>query len=254
MRRLLRAIGRLGDAEVAHLDGAVVADEHVRRRDVAMDDAEALAAIVALLVRVVQRRADADADVAPRRRAGRVRCLCDGRAHDLAQVLAVHVLHREEVAVVDDADVVDLRDVRVLERRGEARLVEEQLRDLASSRRSSRMRLTTTIFSKPTMPVARARNSSAMPPDARWRSTVYLPNRSGSDDCAAISNSICPPLFRQSPVPAYWRLPRQTRRRPFGRWIYKKDMHIERIESQVFTPVCPGSRLSLSLNGKRNAC
>ena len=66
----------------------------------------------------------------------------------------------------------------------------------------------------------------------------------------AISNSICPPLFRQSPVPVCWRLPRQTHRRPSGRWTYKKDMHIELTEYQAFIQVCPGSKVSLSLNGK----
>jgi hypothetical protein len=37
----------------------------------------------------------------------------------------VDVLHREEVVAFVDADVVDLRDVRVLERGGESRFIEE---------------------------------------------------------------------------------------------------------------------------------
>ena len=39
--------------------------------------------------------------------------------------LAVDVLHREEVRVAELSDVVDLRDVRMLELRREPRLVEE---------------------------------------------------------------------------------------------------------------------------------
>ncbi len=48
-----------------------------------------------------------------------------GGVHDLAQVGAVDVLHREERRVALVADVVDLGDVRVGERRHQARLVEE---------------------------------------------------------------------------------------------------------------------------------
>src|SRR5262245_17111507 len=41
------------------------------------------------------------------------------------------------------------------------------------------MRLTTTIFSKPSISVTRARWISAIPPVARWVSSSYLPRRSG---------------------------------------------------------------------------
>src|SRR6185312_14107449 len=40
------------------------------------------------------------------------------------------VLHREEVVAVLEADVVDLRDVRVVQRRREARFVEEHVDEL----------------------------------------------------------------------------------------------------------------------------
>ena len=51
-------------------------------------------------------------------------------AHDLDEVVAAQVLHRDEVLVVDVADVVDLHDVRMIERRGDARLVEEHAHEL----------------------------------------------------------------------------------------------------------------------------
>ena len=51
--------------------------------------------------------------------------------HDRAEVLAVHVLHRDEVRPVDRADVEDLHDVRVRQRRGDARLVQQHLDERA---------------------------------------------------------------------------------------------------------------------------
>ena len=56
-----------------------------------------------------------------------------GFAHPLEQrmnVLAVHVLHGEEVASVDDPELEDLDDVRVLQRRRQPRLVEKQVHHL----------------------------------------------------------------------------------------------------------------------------
>jgi hypothetical protein len=50
---------------------------------------------------------------------------------DAAHVLAVDVLHREEVAAVPLPDVVDLGDVRVLQRRRQPRLVEEHADEVA---------------------------------------------------------------------------------------------------------------------------
>ena len=44
-----------------------------------------------------------------------------------AQVLAVHVLHGDEVLLVELAEVEDLDDVRMVEPRRDARLVEEHL-------------------------------------------------------------------------------------------------------------------------------
>jgi hypothetical protein len=61
-----------------------------------------------------------------RHRAGRVR----GVAQDLAQVLAVDQLHRDEVLAADAAEVVGLRDVDVAELRGEAGLAHERADEL----------------------------------------------------------------------------------------------------------------------------
>ena len=52
-------------------------------------------------------------------------------ADDGAEVLAVDVLHRDEVRAVDLPDVEDLDDVRVRERRRDARLVEQHLDERA---------------------------------------------------------------------------------------------------------------------------
>ena len=94
-----------------------------------MHDAEERAVGCAALVGVVQRRRD------------RVRDLhgvidrepfadAPGALDRGVEVLAVDVLHREEVRVVDLAEIVDMRDVRVIERGGEPRLVEEQPHEL----------------------------------------------------------------------------------------------------------------------------
>ena len=127
----------LGDAEVGDLHRAVVGDEHVRRRDVAVDDPHRLAARAEPRVRVVQPVGGGgdDADGVPEleRRGGQVR-RAGVRAHELAQVGAVDVLHREERGVAVGADVVDLGDVRVRERRREARLVEEHPEQLGIER------------------------------------------------------------------------------------------------------------------------
>jgi hypothetical protein len=122
----LRLRGRLGDPEVDDLDGAVVADDDVRRRDVAVDDVERPAVGGLLLVRVVEAGGGVDDDVdqvlerepGP----GLVR-----RADQPPEVLPPDVLHGEEVGPVVLADVVDLDDVRVVERRREAGLAEEHL-------------------------------------------------------------------------------------------------------------------------------
>ena len=113
-----------GDAEVEDLHRAVVGDEDVVRRDVAVDDVERPPVEADLLVRVVEARGDAHDHVervlhrhAPARRAERL-------AH-AAHVLAVEVLHGDEGATVGLAHVVHLRQVGVIQRRRDPRLVEE---------------------------------------------------------------------------------------------------------------------------------
>jgi hypothetical protein len=82
----------------------------------------------ALLVRVMQRDrggADDRDDVLERQPLLVLREVRE----QAAQILAVHVLHREEVLVAFLPDVVDLNDVGVVQLRGEARLVQEHLHE-----------------------------------------------------------------------------------------------------------------------------
>ncbi|MBK7191551.1 MAG: hypothetical protein IPH80_03655 [Myxococcales bacterium] len=60
--------------------------------------------------------------------------LRDAAAKQRARRLAVDVLHREEVGVDHPADVEDLRDVRMVELGGEARLVQEHGHELGIAR------------------------------------------------------------------------------------------------------------------------
>ena len=92
-----------------------------------MHDVERRSVQVALLVRVRERGADTehDRERVLHRELGRGAPL--HLAHDGAQVLALNVLHRDEVGAVDHAEVEHLHDVRVRERRRDARLVEEHL-------------------------------------------------------------------------------------------------------------------------------
>ena len=98
-----------------------------------MHDPERLAVGADALVRVVQARAQAG-DQRQRRierdSAVALLCLCG----EVVEILAMDVLHREEELAVVDADVVDLRDVRVLQRRGEPRFVDEHRDEAAVAR------------------------------------------------------------------------------------------------------------------------
>ncbi|MCA9858628.1 MAG: HAD hydrolase-like protein, partial [Thermomicrobiales bacterium] len=61
-----------------------------------------------------------------------------GGSHDPRERLTVHPLHREIEHAAFLAELVDLRDVRMLDRRGDARLVDEhafELRDLSKVRK-----------------------------------------------------------------------------------------------------------------------
>ena len=93
------------------------------------------------------------------------------RAQHLAHVRAVHVLHREERRVGLGADVVDLDDVRVVERRRQPRLVEEHAQQLGIERvlRQDPLEHDQLLEAFDADAGQRARKISAMPPTARRR-------------------------------------------------------------------------------------
>ncbi len=120
---------RLGDAEVDQLHVAAEADHHVLRADVAVDDAQRLARRVLRHVGVEQPLAQARDE--PRG---------DARRHHLALLLlllqqaaeidTVHPLHRDEGRAVEVPQLEELDDARVVQRRRDARLVEEHADEL----------------------------------------------------------------------------------------------------------------------------
>ena len=115
------------DAEVDDLDLALLVDHHVARRDVAVDDVHAA-------VRVVERAADLDADV--RALFGR-RGPCaspPAAAQELRDAHALDELHREEVRPELDAELVHGDDVRVRERDGRLRLLDEAPHEVVVAR------------------------------------------------------------------------------------------------------------------------
>ena len=124
-----RLAGRLGDAEVDQLDLAVVPDEHVLGRDVAVDQVQLASLRVALVVRVVEPLAHLHGHVAGHRDRERFGLVAHA-IEDRTQVTAVHVLERDEEAVVDLPEVEDLGDVRVLQLHGDLRLVDEHRDEL----------------------------------------------------------------------------------------------------------------------------
>ena len=130
---LERAVARRGharaelrDAEVHDLRRPVVRHEEVVRRHVAVDEIELLAILALQLVGSVQALGGVGDDAA-RNLGGHRRAELLGAAHDLAERLAVQVLHGDPEAVGLLAEVEDRRDVRVRDARRDARLVEEHL-------------------------------------------------------------------------------------------------------------------------------
>jgi hypothetical protein len=117
---------RLGDAEVDDLQVARAGDHQVRRRDVAVDQSQGLAVVVALGVGVLEGLAGLDEqrqrDVDRRR----PRHLA-GLAQDAPDVAAVDVLHRDEVDAADLAQLEELDDVGVVEHERELGLAHEGL-------------------------------------------------------------------------------------------------------------------------------
>ena len=127
--RRRQAIGDLGDAEVDDLGVALVRQEEVVRRDVAVDEAEELPVLAAQLVGRVEAVGRVGADA--RREVGHdPHVPLFGAPHHLAQRLAVEVLHGDPVGVVVLPEVEHLRDVGVVDPRGDPRLVEEHIDEL----------------------------------------------------------------------------------------------------------------------------
>ena len=112
------AVEPLGQAKIgdARLIGGRV-NQHVRRLEIAMQDAS--------LVRVMNRFGN-ELDVPRGFRAAQWTV-----AHELREVLALDVIHREVMLAVVDADVVNGDDVRMLEQRGSRDLAPEPLNDPA---------------------------------------------------------------------------------------------------------------------------
>ena len=163
---------RLGEAEVHDLHLAVLRDEHVRRRHVAVDDVERDPVRVRQLVGVREALADLERDVdrgLDRKVAARLLDVLDDRL----EVRPVDELHDDEVRVVADADVEDLDAVRVRELRREARLVEEHRDELLLRRQVRQDALDGDLLLKPWRPSLSARKTSAMPPDSSFSMTRY---------------------------------------------------------------------------------
>ena len=121
-----RSRRRLRDAEVEQLHAAVVADHDVRRRHVAMHDAERHAIAAAPLMRVVEPGGRAG-DHGQRELERHTRALASSLREQRAQVLPVHVLHREVMNAAVLAHLEYLRDVLVVEAGGEPRFIQEHL-------------------------------------------------------------------------------------------------------------------------------
>ncbi len=111
LARRLDLVGAAREAEVRDLDAAVVADQHVVRLEVAVDDADRVGRDQSAPGGDEHRD-----DAAPRWRA---------RRQVAPQRFAAHVLHREEHVTVDAADVVDGDDVGMRQPRHRLRLAQQ---------------------------------------------------------------------------------------------------------------------------------
>jgi len=110
----LRRERALGQAEVDDLHLALVAHQHVLRRHVAVHQAQRVAVVVLLAMRVGQRveHAQEDLQAQPHRHALAARL---DAGEQRAQVLAVHELQRDVAPAVDRAHVGHLGDGAVLQ-------------------------------------------------------------------------------------------------------------------------------------------
>jgi hypothetical protein len=127
LARHLRALGRLGDAEVEHPRDPVDPDHDVLRADVAVDQIERLALLVARFVRRLQ---PPERPRERRRRDSRGQPPARTGAREPRQRLAVHVFHREQEFAVLLDHVDDGHDVRVTHPRHQPRLVEQHRHQL----------------------------------------------------------------------------------------------------------------------------
>ncbi len=124
---LLAALGAalgFGDAEVDQLHFAAVPDEDVLRADVAVDDAEQLAAFTPRLVSSVEALGGAERDVGGELGSELARSLPEA-GHQRRQGDPMHVLHGQVVEAVLLAELVDAHHVRVPDPNRDQRLVDE---------------------------------------------------------------------------------------------------------------------------------
>ena len=118
---------RLGDAEIDDLRVSRERDDHVLRRDVAMDDVQRGAVEALFLVRVGETLADADDDLDGVLERELLVPFLLHLPDDAADVVPVDVLHRDVIRTAVLPDVERLHDVRVGECGGDPRLGEEHL-------------------------------------------------------------------------------------------------------------------------------
>jgi hypothetical protein len=101
-----------------------------------------------------------------------------GPIEDRAQVLALHVLERDEVAVADFTELEDLGDVRVGQLNRDLRLVDEHRDELVVLGDDGRMRLTATAL-EALHTEGLALKTSAMPPTFTRSRSRYFPKGMG---------------------------------------------------------------------------
>jgi hypothetical protein len=121
------------DPEVGDSRDAVDADQDVVRRHVAMNDLQRPPVVVGPLVRRVQAGEGVEDDAHGDPRRDRL-LLLRGAVEQVSGRVALDVLHHEVVAGSRGANFQDRDDVRVVDPRGQTRLVEEHLDELAVPR------------------------------------------------------------------------------------------------------------------------
>ena len=114
----------LRDAEVDDLRLALEGHEHVRRRDITVDEVDQRAVVAGTAMRVGEAVGELATD--EQREIDRQALLAvTEEPESAAQVTTLDVLEREEVLVADPADLEDLRDVDVLQLDRDLCLVDE---------------------------------------------------------------------------------------------------------------------------------